>query len=372
MDGKGVWGGFFVQTIVLLVIISTISFCIGTVEELYDDYNAVFSGIEYFTVIVFTVEYTLRLWVADNVCRYIFQPIAIIDLLSILPSWVDLILPGDVFPAMQFLRMLRLFKFLSTSDRGARASEAFAASWQENKPLIVAASFAGGAVWLVTSSLLYFAERNNPDMLWCYPPVDGATAESFGERIRRMLGSEVDREEILHRGDDDSCVCDDDGCYGGGCTCVPRFGSIPSSMFFVLLNLSGEFPLAETHGMLGRFVVVLTAVLSVGIFAIPTGLIGASLEGAIAALNTGEEKDYDCDEEDVSEIVRDARAVLRADAANKEAIPVPPFTVTKNYKRIMGILILASASASVLSTMKVRTIAIILSFNQYSIGFLIM
>jgi hypothetical protein len=344
LDGGGIWGPTFVKTIVFLVLLSTASFAISTVESLSEANSGLFTGIEYFCVIIFTIEYSLRLWVAENVLAYVIHPIALVDLFSILPSWLDLVIPGDAFPALQFLRMLRLFKFLSASEKGAAAMEAFGESWKENKALIVAASFAGGAVWLVTASLQYFAERNNEDMNWCYPPIDGPAGD---------------------------CECDDDGCEGDDCECVARFGSIPSAMFFVLLNLSGEFPLADEASTLGRFIGVATAVISVGIFAIPTGLIGAALEGAIGALNSGKEADYDVDDDDAAEIAAEARALMGggsrpppASSQEQQQVPVivPPFTVTKFYKKLCGLLICLSAVISVLSTVRSMPSPFILVF----------
>ena len=341
LDGGGVWGPTFVKMIVFLVFLSTVSFALSTEDSWYERNSALFTGIEYFCVIIFTVEYVLRLWVSENVLAYVFHPIALVDLFSILPSWVDLVIPGDAFPALQFLRMLRLFKFLSASEKGSAAVDAFKQSWRDNHNLILAASFAGGAVWLVTASLQYFAERHNEEMNWCYPPVDASAG---------------------------NCECDDDGCEGSDCVCLPRFESIPSAMFFVLLNLSGEFPLADQHTTLGRFIAVATAVISVGIFAIPTGLIGAALEDAIGALNSGREADYDVDDDDVAEIAAEARALLSASSVSpgKSAIadptPVPPFTVSKFYKKFCGGLILVSAVISVLSTVRSMPHAAIIVF----------
>jgi len=331
LDGGGRWGLLFVTGIVSLIGISILSFAISTVEEYKEGNEALFSAVENFSVLIFTVEYILRCWVADNVCLYVIQPIPILDLLSILPTWIDLFVPGDALPAYAFLRMLRIFKFASNSERGGAASAAFSNSWKENKSLIVAASFAGLAVWLVTASLQYFAERLNPEMDWCYPPAKGAV----------------------------DCACDDDGCSGEGCECVKRFGSIPSAMFFVLLNLSGEFPLADKSSNLGRVVGVATAIISVGIFAIPTGLIGAALEKSVGALDANEE-DYDVDDGDVEEIAAEARSLIKGKP--DVDIPVPPFTLQKRYKHLCGVLICLSTLAALMSTMKSMPYAGILVF----------
>jgi hypothetical protein len=314
----GPWGALVVKVLVALVLLSTFTFALSTVESLDAVYDPLLDGVEAFCVIVFTIEYALRLGLAEDKCAYALSFIAVIDLLSILPSWLDLLIPGDAFPALQFLRMLRLFKFLMASDRGAKGVGAFAQSWNENRSLLAAASFAGGAVWLVTAALQYFAERDNADMDWCYPP-DGVSTHH--------------------------CVCDDDGCEGKGCECVARFSSVPSAMFFVLLNLSGEFPLADSHSTAGRIIAACTAVVSVGIFAIPTGLVGAALEDSISALNSGEADDYDVDDDDAAQIAAETKRQLAATSQ-----PVPAYTTSRRYKRTVGLLICLSAISSVLST----------------------
>ena len=76
-----------------------------------------FNLVEVASVILFTIEYLTRVYVADNFWAQVFDFYSVIDLCSILPSWLDLILPGDQFPAVQFLRITRVFKFLSQSKR---------------------------------------------------------------------------------------------------------------------------------------------------------------------------------------------------------------------------------------------------------------
>lgn len=322
LEGKGEWGQLVVKVLVFLVLLSTFTFAIGTMEGINEDYEPLLNGVESFCVIVFTVEYMLRFWLAENKLEYVFKFIAIVDLLSILPSWIDLLIPGDAFPALQFLRMLRLFKFLMASDRGAKGVDAFAQSWKDNSSLIAAASFAGGAVWVVTASLQYYAEKDNEDMQWCYPK-DGIPSKH--------------------------CQCDDDSCEGSSCECVDRFSSIPSAMFYVLLNLSGEFPLADSHSTAGRVVAACTAVISVGIFAIPTGLVGAALEDSIGALNSGEEEDYDLDEHEAAEIAAETKKLLQEESSSSD-FDVPAYTLSKSYKKTVGAVICLSAACSVLST----------------------
>jgi len=239
---------------------------------------------------------------------------------------------------------------LSASKKGGAGVKAFQDSWNDNKSLIYAASFAGGAVWLATSSILYYLEKDNEDMLWCYPPASNGDSLPFlgSSHSTQLAEHEANKSHSAHANKPHimDCACTDDGCTGADCLCQARFKSIPSSMFFVLLSLAGEFPLADKYGPWGRVVAAFTAVLSVGIFAIPTGLVGAALEGAISALNDGDEKDYDVDEEDVAEIV----ALARGEETG--SLHSPSYTNTPFYKSLTGYLIVVSAVFAILSTVE--------------------
>jgi voltage-gated potassium channel len=107
LDGGGASGPAVVRGIVLLVCLSTLSFALGTIEDLRSSYGGAFDLVEAGCVLAFSVEYGLRVWVAANPWAYMATPLALVDLASVLPSWVDACLPGDNFPSLQFLRMLR-------------------------------------------------------------------------------------------------------------------------------------------------------------------------------------------------------------------------------------------------------------------------
>ncbi len=105
----------FIYILIILSIVSIIveSFLIRNIfiiKFLY--YFGMFSTIS------FTIEYILRLVTADFKCPkknmflsiifYIITPMAIIDLLSILPFYIPMLIPVD----LRFLRSLRLFRVL--------------------------------------------------------------------------------------------------------------------------------------------------------------------------------------------------------------------------------------------------------------------
>lgn len=72
--------------------------------------------------VVFTVEYALRILTADFLypgrgkikarIKYVLSPMALVDLVAILPFWLPMLLPGTMLGlrALRLVRLLRIFK----------------------------------------------------------------------------------------------------------------------------------------------------------------------------------------------------------------------------------------------------------------------
>ncbi|SMC63766.1 voltage-gated potassium channel [Aristaeella lactis] len=103
----------FDWSIMILIALSIISIILESFVSIYDKYHSVFQIFEVITVVVFTIEYLLRIWTADLLfpeskhprLKYVFSFMAIIDLLAILPFYLPFI-SAD----LRFLRMMRLFR----------------------------------------------------------------------------------------------------------------------------------------------------------------------------------------------------------------------------------------------------------------------
>ena len=103
----------FDWTIMILIALSIITIILDSFQSIHDKFQTVFQVFEVVTVIVFTMEYILRIWTADLLypdekhprLKYCFSFMAIIDLLAILPFYLPF------FSAdLRFLRMMRLFR----------------------------------------------------------------------------------------------------------------------------------------------------------------------------------------------------------------------------------------------------------------------
>ena len=104
-----------------LIIVNVIVVILETVASIHAQYSVEFQVIDEISVVIFTIEYILRLWTCtlhtafqkpvSGRLRYALSPLAIVDLLSFLPFYIPMILPFDL-RMLRELRLLRLIRVL--------------------------------------------------------------------------------------------------------------------------------------------------------------------------------------------------------------------------------------------------------------------
>ena len=154
--------------IILLFILLSISSVFIATFELSDDVQSVLRGIEICSVIIFSIEYLLRIWTADLLypgcgffrsrLHYVFSAMALIDLLAILPFYLPMFLPVNLIGirAIRLIRLLRIFKLNRYSDALISICSVF-----KNKSREIFASLFFVLILLVVASLLiYYAEHD--------------------------------------------------------------------------------------------------------------------------------------------------------------------------------------------------------------------
>jgi voltage-gated potassium channel len=97
---------FFIQ---FLIVLSVITFSIETIPNLKSQTRYILNSIEIFCVAIFTIEYLLRIFVADRKFKFIFSFFGLIDLFAILPFYLSF---GVDLRSLRVLRMFRLFRLL--------------------------------------------------------------------------------------------------------------------------------------------------------------------------------------------------------------------------------------------------------------------
>jgi len=152
--------------IMTLIILNVIAIILGSVQEFsskYEDYLLIF---ELFSVISFSVEYLLRLWscTADNRyknpitgrIRFSITPMALIDLLAILPFYVPMLIPMDLrfLRAVRLIRLFRLFKM----GRYSEAMRKFGLIFRSKREELLISLFVVTILLIIASSLMYHFE----------------------------------------------------------------------------------------------------------------------------------------------------------------------------------------------------------------------
>ena len=128
--------------------------------------NRFLSILEAVCMITFTVEYALRLWTADLLypasrfpyLKFVFSPLALIDLFSILPYYLSGVIPAGmvVFRLIRVARILRLFRINQYLD----PVSAILSVLRRKATMIFASLFLVFILLFSASLLMYYAEHD--------------------------------------------------------------------------------------------------------------------------------------------------------------------------------------------------------------------
>ena len=220
--------------IIVLILLNIVALLLETVEPIYNLNRAAFELFEDFSLAVFTLEYVVRLWAitanprfsrpVTGRIRFAFTPLAIIDLVAILP----LLLPPPTVDArfIRVIRVLRIFRVLKLV-RYFRALRLLGQVISERKEELVSIFLVLLILLALSSSLMYFVEHE-------------------------------DQPEV--------------------------FTSIPATMWWSIVTLT-TVGYGDTYPItaLGQTIAAIIAILGIGMFALPAGILGAGFVEALAA-----------------------------------------------------------------------------------------
>ncbi|MFG0267570.1 MAG: ion transporter [Rhodopirellula sp. JB055] len=150
----------FDLTMQVLIVVSLVDFSVETVPGLSDTTRQILWFIELGTVVVFTAEYLLRLFVADRKIEFATSFFGVIDLLAILPYYLSL---GFDLRSMRAFRLLRLFRILKLARYIAavrRFHRALLIAWEE---LVLFGVVAVIVLYLAAVGIYHFENEAQPD-----------------------------------------------------------------------------------------------------------------------------------------------------------------------------------------------------------------
>lgn len=222
----------------LLILANVLAVILESVSSLRDRYAAAFDQFEAFSVLAFTLEYLLRVWtcVEQREYRhplfgrllYMVSPMALIDLAVILPAYW----PGQGLIDLRFARILRLVRMLLVVKfaRYSRTLKTFGIVFRDKRTDIALMLLLLSILVVLSSSLMYFVEQPaQPD----------------------------------------------------------KFSSIPAAMWWSVMTLTtvgyGDiYPITN----MGKLIGGLIALIGIGFFALPAGVLAASFAEELARQRT--------------------------------------------------------------------------------------
>lgn len=163
---------FFDIFIMALISLNILAIILESFEKIGARYHSVFKSFEIFSIVIFTIEYLLRIWSCTvnpdyskpvlGRLKFVISPLSIIDLMAILPFYVPMFLPFDLrfLRAARLLRLLRILKF----GRYSESMKLFGKVLKSKKAELVSSFLIIGILIIISSSLLYYVERDaQPD-----------------------------------------------------------------------------------------------------------------------------------------------------------------------------------------------------------------
>ncbi|MGH1337487.1 MAG: ion transporter [Aureispira sp.] len=238
-------GKIFDVTLLVLIVISILLVMLESITAYRELYGVWFDRIEWVITIFFTIEYLLRLVCVYKPSRYALSFFGVIDLVSVLPSYLELIFGmTNYFMAVRAMRLVRVFRIFKLAKFLNESNSLMAALKASQAKITVFLTFVIMMV-IVIGSIMYFVEGG----------------QSSG------------------------------------------FTSIPRSIYWAIVTLTtvGYGDIAPTTA-LGQFFAAIVMILGYGVLAVPTGIVSAemvqqkpsgqtSTQACKACLKEGHDKD---------------------------------------------------------------------------------
>jgi len=235
----GDWASRSCDVLILTaIVVSVLGIILESVASIRDEAPQLFRWLEIVTVVIFTVEYVLRLWSCVEEAKYkaplsgrlrfAATPLALIDLAAILPFYLPFI--GLDLRFIRVVRLLRLFR-VAKLGRYSESLQLLGRVISEKKAELGITLFVLLLLVVLASCLLYHVENpTQPD----------------------------------------------------------AFPSIPAAMWWAVATLTtvgyGDvYPVT----ILGKFFAAIIAILGIGMFALPTGILGAGFVEQIQTRRRG-------------------------------------------------------------------------------------
>lgn len=213
--------------IAVLVVANVIGIILESVPAIHEDFEEFFHIFDLFSVVVFSIEYVLRVWSYSEKYspeegtawqgrkEYMFSFYGLVDFFSTVPFYLQLMFPGADLRVLRMFRLMRIFKL----SRYNSAFEDMVAAVKAERDSFSSAVFLLFISCLLFSSLIYIIEGH-------------------------------DQPEV--------------------------FPSIPAAMHWFVITIISGWGNVDPVTFVGTILVILTQILSIALAAILTGVVATA------------------------------------------------------------------------------------------------
>ncbi|GAA5222203.1 ion transporter [Membranihabitans marinus] len=214
------YGKLFDVVLLIMILSSVLVVMMDSVPRLHDKYGIILYRIEWFFTILFSVEYIMRLLAVHKPIHYARSFFGIVDILSVLPTFLSLFITGtQVLVVIRALRLMRIFRIMGLYRFVNDSSKILSALRSSSRKIIVFLTFILLVVTIL-GTMLYLLESS------------------------------------INEG----------------------FNSIPKSVYWAIVTVTtvGYGDIAPVTGT-GQFLAALAMILGYAVIAVPTGIISTEM-----------------------------------------------------------------------------------------------
>ena len=264
----------------VLIYLSCVAIALESVEPVRLEYQAELSTFEWFSVAFFTLDYLFNIYSAKEKIKYITSFWGLVDLLSILPSYLMLLNFSSV-RATKILRLLRIIRILRVLKLARSAMQDVNAA-REGKTNRIAANLriyfiALFSVLMISSTLMFYVEGS------LYTPEAIAEGQVHLDAASLAKGEPAGTVKFVPTDPISGVAIPEDKRY---------FTSIPETMWWCIVTLTttgyGDlYPL--TVG--GRLIAAATMLMGLVLFGMLMNIVGKTLMVMLFGEPVGHEKE---------------------------------------------------------------------------------
>lgn len=151
-------GLIFDLALVATILLSIVVVVMDSVQSINARHGDMMNALEWAFTVLFTIEYIARLSCVRHPWRYATSFFGIVDLLSILPTYIALLMPeAQALLDVRILRLLRIFRIFKLTLYVAEYTALMAALRASRRKILIFLSFVL-MVMLVLGTLMYVVE----------------------------------------------------------------------------------------------------------------------------------------------------------------------------------------------------------------------